>query len=111
VLLPPGCYLNHSCDPNATRHSVNVHAWQEIAAGDEITIDYRLNAFAGDERWKCCCGSPNCPGVIVGSFFALDLDRQQLYLPYSPRFIRDEYRRRRQAPPPSSARRGPRFLP
>jgi hypothetical protein len=30
-------------------------------------------------------------GVFVGSFFALDQERQQLYLPYAPRFIRAEY--------------------
>ena len=27
VLAPPGCYLNHSCDPNAMRHGVVVFAW------------------------------------------------------------------------------------
>ena len=26
VLLPPGCYINHSCDPNAMRSGVNVFA-------------------------------------------------------------------------------------
>jgi hypothetical protein len=36
----------------------------------------------------------NCPGIVVGSFFALDEQRQRLYLPYAPRFIRAEYRRR-----------------
>ena len=94
VLLPPGCYLNHSCDPNAMRHSVDVYAWKDIRAGDEITIDYRLNAFDDDERRECSCGSANCLGVVVGSFFALDEQRQRLYLPYAPRFIRAEYRRR-----------------
>jgi hypothetical protein len=39
ALLPPGCYLNHACDPNAMRHGVDVYAWQEIHAGDEFTID------------------------------------------------------------------------
>ena len=47
MLAPPGCYLNHSCDPNAMRHGVKVFAWRAIAAGEEITIDYRLNAFDG----------------------------------------------------------------
>lgn len=93
VLLPPGCYLNHSCDPNAMRNGVKVFAWQPIAAGDEITIDYRLNAF-DDERWPCLCGSPTCTGEVVGSFFAMSDDRQRSYLPYAPAFIRREYRRR-----------------
>ena len=29
VLLPPGCYLNHSCDPNAMRSGVRVFAWRD----------------------------------------------------------------------------------
>jgi hypothetical protein len=31
VLLPPGCYLNHSCEPNAMRKGVNVFAWRPSA--------------------------------------------------------------------------------
>jgi len=93
VLLAPGCYLNHSCAPNAMRKGVNVFAWNEIRPGHEITIDYRLNAFDG-ERWECRCGSANCPGYVIGSFFALDEERQRSYLPYAPQFIRAEYHRR-----------------
>ena len=99
VLLPPGCYLNHSCDPNAMRSGVKVFAWKPIRAGDEITIDYRLNAFDGDS-WPCACGAPNCTGTIVGSFFALPEERQRAYLRYAPRFIAHEYRRRQRGEPP-----------
>jgi SET domain-containing protein len=93
VLLAPGCYLNHACDPNAMRAGTKVFAWRDIQQGEEITIDYRLNAFS-DERWKCSCGSANCLGYIIGSFFALSEERQRLYLPYAPVFIRREYRSR-----------------
>jgi SET domain-containing protein len=94
ILLPPGCYLNHSCDPNAMRNGVKVFAWSEILEGDEITIDYRLNAFDDEDRWRCDCGSSNCGGEVIGSFFALPVERQRLYLPHTPAFIRREYRRR-----------------
>jgi len=97
VLAPPGCYLNHSCDPNAMRHGVTVFAWQPIAAGEEITIDYRLNAFDGDSS-PCRCGASNCTGVVVGSFFAMDRSRQALLLPHAPSFIRREYRRLHPSP-------------
>jgi histone-lysine N-methyltransferase SETD2 len=93
VLLPPGCYLNHSCDPNAMRSGVKVFAWRDIRRGDEITIDYRLNAF-GSERWKCDCGSENCSGEVSGSFFSLEAELQRRYLPYAPRFLKREYGRR-----------------
>lgn len=94
VLLPPGCYLNHSCEPNAMRSGVKVFAWRAIRKGEEITIDYRLNAFS-DVRSRCRCGSRSCSGQVAWSFFALDPDRQRLYLPYAPDFIRREYRRLR----------------
>jgi hypothetical protein len=90
VLAPPGAYLNHSCDPNAMRHGVVVFAWRGIAAGDEITIDYRLNAFDGDS-WPCSCGTVACTGTVIGSFFAMDPSRQELLLPHAPGFIRREY--------------------
>jgi SET domain-containing protein len=94
VLAPPGCYLNHSCDPNAMRHGTKVFAWRTIAEGEEVTIDYRLNAFDGDTS-PCSCGAAACSGTVVGSFFAMDPERQTLLLPHAPAFIRREYRRRR----------------
>ena len=93
ILLAPGCYLNHSCEPNAMRSGVNVFAWKRIRAGEEITIDYRLNAFSGD-RWKCSCHAASCTGEIVGDFFSLSPKLQREYLQFAPRFIQREYRRR-----------------
>jgi hypothetical protein len=93
VLAPPGCYLNHACDPNAMRHGVNVFAWCSIGGGEEVTIDYRLNAFDGDS-WPCDCGTTACNGTVVGSFFAMTPERQELLLPHAPSFIRREYYRR-----------------
>ncbi len=75
------------------RSGVKVFAWRTIAAGDEITIDYRLNAFDGD-TWPCDCGSAACTGEVVGSFFALPPERQATYLRHAPAFIRREYLRR-----------------
>src|SRR5439155_1339192 len=54
---------------------------------------YRLNAFDG-ARAECRCGSRGCTGELVSSFFALEPERQRLYLPYAPPFIKSEYRRR-----------------
>jgi len=97
VLTPPGCYLNHSCDPNAMRHGVKVFAWRPISEGAEITIDYRLNAFGNGSFWPCECGAANCTGTVEGSYFAMDPERQALLLPHAPAFIRREYVRRRHA--------------
>lgn len=32
ILLPPGCYLNHSCNPDAMRKGVNVYAPGKISS-------------------------------------------------------------------------------
>ncbi len=96
VILPPGCYLNHSCDPNAMRSGVKVFAWRDIQRGDEITIDYRLNAFDDEFTSPCACDSPSCTGNVTWSFFHLAEELQSSYLPFAPKFIRAEYRRRRQ---------------
>jgi SET domain-containing protein len=46
VLPEPRCYLNHACLPNAIGTERDaVMALREIAAGEEITVDYRLNAY------------------------------------------------------------------
>jgi hypothetical protein len=86
------------------RHGVKVFAWRSIAAGDEVTIDYRLNAFDGD-AWPCACGAPNCTGTVVGSFFAMDDSRQELLLPHAPAFIRREHLRRRRGTAGAAGRR------
>jgi hypothetical protein len=98
VILPPGCYLNHSCDPNGMRSGTKVFAWSDIQKDDEITIDYRLNAFDDASTSMCACKSPSCTGNVTWSFFALDEERQRTYLSFAPSFIRREYGRRRRDP-------------
>jgi SET domain-containing protein len=96
VLVGPGAYLNHSCEPNAMRSGVKVFAWRRIRAGEEITIDYRLNAFGG-QRSLCACGAKACTGTIRSDFFSQSPATQRAYLPYAPAVIGREYRRRARA--------------
>jgi SET domain-containing protein len=55
-------YINHSCDPNADAvvidGSLFIFALREIAAGDEITVDY-LNSFEQDQS-VCQCRTASC---------------------------------------------------
>jgi uncharacterized protein len=56
-------YINHSCDPNADAFVIDgslfIFASREIAAGDEITVDY-LNSFEQDQS-VCQCRTASCP--------------------------------------------------
>jgi SET domain-containing protein len=56
-------FLNHSCDPNCETTEMRGRVWikaiRHIAAGEELTYDYRL--YDGDEdEARCNCGSANC---------------------------------------------------
>jgi uncharacterized protein len=61
----PSNYGNHSCDPNIAPSDDGVVALRDIAAGDEITIDY---AQFSPKSWslKCNCGSPKCRHIVRG---------------------------------------------
>lgn len=70
-----GCmarFMNHSCRPNAYAKVIDVDtelgpekkivvfASRDIAAGNEITYDYKFPVEDGSLR--CTCGAPNCIG-------------------------------------------------
>lgn len=111
LMQPPERHINHCCDPNtsvSTREGVRyVIARRDIAAGEEITMDYCVNS-AGDTVWVCRCGSPRCRHNIHSDFFHLPLELQLAYLPLldgwygrstRPRFVS------RNSPRPKIARR------
>lgn len=59
-------FLNHACEPNVgLQGNVIFVAMRDIAAGEELTMDY---AMMDDEDYEmaCRCGRPRCRGVITG---------------------------------------------
>jgi uncharacterized protein len=86
ILMPsPECYINHSCDPNCYIYSAGrerfVLTKRDLAAGEEVVIDYALNAVNGDV-WECRCGASHCRGSHQCDFFNLPVDVQCENLPY-----------------------------
>ena len=81
----PDRYLNHSCDPNGwVLYEANrcfIVARRDIAPGEEITCDYRLNVTEGD-TWPCNCGAQRCLGRVKGDFFQLPEKLQREYRPF-----------------------------
>lgn len=57
---------NHSCDPNTAFHGLDVVALRDIAAGEELTLDYAAFYNEHMEPFECHCGSPRCRGLIMG---------------------------------------------
>ena len=68
-----GRFMNHSCLPSTFMKILTLGgrmhlvwcARRDIAAGEELTYDYR---FAEDDeessRMQCLCGAPNCRGLL-----------------------------------------------
>jgi hypothetical protein len=74
-----------------------VTALRSIAADEEVTIDYRLNAYDdGTGIWvmDCACDPARGPHRVIGEFFSLPADVQRRYLEWAPPFIRDMYAER-----------------
>ena len=60
--------VNHSCTPNVGMGgNVLLVSMRDIAAGEELTIDYAL--FLGDPGFvmECRCGTGACRGVVRGT--------------------------------------------
>ncbi len=59
-------FINHSCAPNCNYQiegqRVLIFAARDIAAGEELSIDYSYGADG--EEVPCCCGAPGCRGRI-----------------------------------------------
>jgi len=60
--------VNHSCEPNVGMGgNVVLVSMRDIAAGEELTIDYAL--FLGDPGFsmECRCGTAACRGMVRGT--------------------------------------------
>lgn len=94
--MPPGRYLNHSCDPNAgIANDRMLIALRPIEVGEEIQFDY--STTMSDDHWtmECRCGRPTCRRVVL-DFHHLPPIAQNRYLQLGvvQRFIVREVRRR-----------------
>ena len=61
----PSNYGNHSCDPNIAPADDEMIALRDIAAGEELTIDY---AQLSPKTWsmRCNCRAKNCTTIVRG---------------------------------------------
>ncbi len=78
--VPPGKYVNHSCNPNAGLvNNVYLHALRDIPEGAEIRFDYSTSM--GESFWtlECACNSPVCRG-LVADFVQLPPELRAKYL-------------------------------
>jgi SET domain-containing protein len=59
-------FVNHSCVPNCYVKIIQGHilffALRDLAADEELLLDYELS-WHGDD-YRCRCGAPNCRGKL-----------------------------------------------
>ncbi|CAA9232723.1 MAG: hypothetical protein AVDCRST_MAG41-1072 [uncultured Corynebacteriales bacterium] len=73
-------FFNHSCDPNST----GLVARRDIAAGEEVTMDYAIEIADDDyELAPCRCGTALCRGRVTGD----DWRRPDLQARYGDEFF------------------------
>jgi len=65
IIQPPGCFINHSCEPNTGERAHAGYALRDIGKGKELTMDYRRIAFP-EGPFRCHCESKKCVKVIHG---------------------------------------------
>jgi hypothetical protein len=78
---------NHCCNSNLWMLDARtVDARRDIAAGEELTVDYALFSVAPEWRMDCHCGSSRCRGVVTGNDWRLP-ELQQRYAGHFSPFI------------------------
>jgi hypothetical protein len=80
-------YICHSCEPNlGVRDRTLFVAFRDIAAGEELTIDYAMFGYEygselPEEKRVCSCGTPSCRGKL-GCYKELSQDKKEAYAGY-----------------------------
>ncbi len=62
-------FINHGCDPNCETEDddegrVWIVALRDIAAGEELSYDYRMYDGPENDHAYCDCGARNCRGTM-----------------------------------------------
>lgn len=74
---------NHSCESNLwMRDEFTLEARTDIAAEEEVTIDYALQTSLAEWEMACTCDSPHCRKVVRGD----DWTRAELQARYRGHF-------------------------
>ena len=94
LLLTPGNrnrFLNHACDPDVGwADAVTLVTRSDVAAGEELLVDYAMSI--ADESWflRCHCASYRCRQMVEGSDWRIPQLQQRYagwWSPYVQRLV------------------------
>jgi SET domain-containing protein len=84
-------FVNHSCEPNLGFFgNVVLAAMRDIAAGEELTVDYCLFDASG-EPMACACGAAGCRGTVTREDWRLP-ELQARYAGWFSTYLADRQR-------------------
>lgn len=78
-LEAPGCFINHSCTPNAGVRETQLISLSHIPQGSEIRFDYSTTMDEDFWTMECRCGSQKCRRSIT-DFKYLPLSVRRHYI-------------------------------
>lgn len=58
--------LNHSCDPSLVWEGEQLVAFRDVAAGEELTVDYATTTTDPDLLVRCHCETYRCRQMVTG---------------------------------------------
>jgi len=80
-------HLNHSCAPNVgVWGDITFVAMSDVAADEELLLDYAMTDNEADISMVCACGADECRGGITGQDWRLP-DLQRCYAGYFSAYI------------------------
>ncbi|HLN18434.1 MAG TPA: SET domain-containing protein-lysine N-methyltransferase [Acidimicrobiales bacterium] len=87
LVLPQGNLVhfgNHSCDPNLWHDGTfSLATRRDVAAGEELTVDYTTQTADPEWAMACTCGATLCRGLVTGD----DWRRPDLQQRYGDHFV------------------------
>lgn len=87
----PADYVNHSCEPNAGfSGQIALYAMRDIAAGEEICIDYAMCDGSPYDEFDCACETKSCRKRVTGNDWKLPELHERYrgyFIPYLQRRI------------------------
>lgn len=63
--------INHSCDPNTWLEGLDLVARRNVAAGEQLTVDYATFCGPAMTPFECSCGAADCRTEIRGTDYQL----------------------------------------
>jgi D-alanine-D-alanine ligase-like ATP-grasp enzyme len=79
--------INHACDPNTWLEGLDLVARRDIAAGEELTVEYATFCGPSMSPFECRCAAPDCRQSILGTDHLLPVIRDR-YGDHVSEFVR-----------------------